>query len=93
MPIGPSYEKIMVPISSFHCLIRLFIIIQDAEAKRIALANILAAYLELILSFPMDQFELTAPMLEYGYTRLMKCASDPLLLQRIEAFSNKRDTV
>lgn len=49
------------------------------------------AYLELILTFPLERFQLIQPVLQYGFIHLAKTVTEPQLLERINKFFNKKD--
>ncbi|KAJ2945744.1 hypothetical protein O0L34_g587 [Tuta absoluta] len=64
---------------------------KDAEVQRNCFQNILMAYLELVLTFPLDRFQLISPALQAGFAQLAKTATDPQILDRINLFFDKKD--
>ncbi|XP_045500642.1 brefeldin A-inhibited guanine nucleotide-exchange protein 3 isoform X1 [Colias croceus] len=66
---------------------------KDIEVQRNCFLNILMAYLELVLTFPLERFHLIYPVLQTGFVQLAKTVNDPQLLDRINVFFDKRDLV
>ncbi|XP_049875804.1 brefeldin A-inhibited guanine nucleotide-exchange protein 3 [Pectinophora gossypiella] len=64
---------------------------KDIEVQRHCFQNILMAYLELVLTFPLDRFQLIHPVLRTGFVQLAKTVIDPQLLDRINIFFDKKD--
>lgn len=64
---------------------------KDTEVQRHCFQNILMAYLELVLTFPLERFRLIHPVLQSGFTQLSKTVTDPQLLDRINIFFDKKD--
>ncbi|KAI8439609.1 hypothetical protein MSG28_013335 [Choristoneura fumiferana] len=96
---GPSYDKIqpvepIIPPQPVPPEIeqqRALSISKDTEVQRHCFQNILIAYLELILTFPLERFELIKPVLHSGFAQLAKTVTDPQLLDRINIFFDKKD--
>lgn len=49
------------------------------------------AYLELVLTFPLERFQLICPVLQTGFMQLAKTVTEPQLLDRINIFFDKKD--
>lgn len=49
------------------------------------------AYLELVLTFSLERFQLIHPVLQNGFAQLAKTVTDPQLLDRINIFFDKKD--
>lgn len=64
---------------------------QDLEVQRNCFQNILMAYLELVLTFSLERFQLIQPVLQSGFVQLAKTVTDPQLLERINIFFDKKD--
>ncbi|KAG6451415.1 hypothetical protein O3G_MSEX007130 [Manduca sexta] len=64
---------------------------KDTEVQRNCFQNILTAYLELVLTFSLDRFQLIHPVLQGGFVQLAKTVTDPQLLDRINIFFDKKD--
>ncbi|CAG9564560.1 unnamed protein product [Danaus chrysippus] len=64
---------------------------KDMEVQRNCFQNIIMAYLELVLTFPLERFQLVYPVLQTGFTQLAKSVSEPQLLDRINIFFDKKD--
>lgn len=64
---------------------------QDAEVQRNCFQNVLMAYLELVLTFPLERFHVIHPVLQGGFLQLAKTVADPQLLDRINLFFDKKD--
>ncbi|XP_072944914.1 brefeldin A-inhibited guanine nucleotide-exchange protein 3 [Epargyreus clarus] len=64
---------------------------KDAEVQRNCFQNILMAYLELVLTFSLERFQLVHPVLQEGFVQLAKTVTDPQLLDRIHSFFDKKD--
>ncbi|XP_028164065.1 brefeldin A-inhibited guanine nucleotide-exchange protein 3 [Ostrinia furnacalis] len=64
---------------------------KDTDVQRHCFQNILMAYLELILTFPLERFQLITPVLQNGFMQLSKTVTDPQLLDRINIFFDKKD--
>ncbi|XP_063537012.1 brefeldin A-inhibited guanine nucleotide-exchange protein 3 [Cydia strobilella] len=95
---GPTYEKKTVdpiippqPVPPEIEQQRALSISKDTEVQRHCFQNILIAYLELILTFPLERFQLINPVLQDGFAQLAKTVTDPQLLDRINIFFDKRD--
>lgn len=63
---------------------------QDMEVQRNCFQNILMAYLELVLTFPLERFHLIYPVLQTGFVQLAKTVTEPQLLDRINIFFDKK---
>lgn len=61
------------------------------DVRRSSLQSILMAYLELVLTFPLERFQLVSPVLSDGFLQLAKTITDPQLLDRINIFFDKKD--
>ncbi|XP_047992815.1 brefeldin A-inhibited guanine nucleotide-exchange protein 3 isoform X2 [Leguminivora glycinivorella] len=96
---GPTYEKNKTvepiippqPVPPEIEQQRALSISKDTEVQRHCFQNILIAYLELILTFPLERFQLINPVLQDGFAQLAKTVTDPQLLERINIFFDKRD--
>ncbi|CAK1555734.1 unnamed protein product [Leptosia nina] len=66
---------------------------KDMEVQRNCFLNIIMAYLELVLTFPLERFHLIYPVLQTGFVQLARTVSDPQLLDRINVFFDKKDLV
>ncbi|XP_045513105.1 brefeldin A-inhibited guanine nucleotide-exchange protein 3 isoform X1 [Pieris brassicae] len=66
---------------------------KDMEVQRNCFLNVLMAYLELVLSFPLERFHLIYPVLQTGFVQLARTVNDPQLLDRINVFFDKKDLV
>ncbi|XP_063365455.1 brefeldin A-inhibited guanine nucleotide-exchange protein 3 isoform X1 [Cydia amplana] len=96
---GPTYEKNKTvepiippqPVPPEIEQQRALSISKDTEVQRHCFQNILIAYLELILTFPLERFQLINPVLQDGFAQLAKTVTDPQLLDRINIFFDKRD--
>ncbi|XP_026746313.1 brefeldin A-inhibited guanine nucleotide-exchange protein 3 [Trichoplusia ni] len=64
---------------------------KDTEVQRNCFQNILMAYLELVLTFSLERFQLIHPVLQNGFVQLAKTVTDPQLLDRINIFFDKKD--
>ncbi|XP_045537177.1 brefeldin A-inhibited guanine nucleotide-exchange protein 3 isoform X2 [Papilio machaon] len=64
---------------------------KDLDVRRSSLQSILMAYLELVLTFPLERFQLVSPVLNDGFLQLAKTITDPQLLDRINIFFDKKD--
>ncbi|XP_034834519.1 brefeldin A-inhibited guanine nucleotide-exchange protein 3 [Maniola hyperantus] len=64
---------------------------KDMEVQRNCFQNILMAYLELVLTFPLERFHVIYPVLQTGFMQLAKTVTDPQLLDRINIFFDKKD--
>ncbi|XP_059048707.1 brefeldin A-inhibited guanine nucleotide-exchange protein 3 [Achroia grisella] len=64
---------------------------KDTDVRRHCFQNILMAYLELVLTFPLERFQLISPVLQSGFLQLANTVTDPLLLDRINIFFDRRD--
>ncbi|XP_012550641.1 brefeldin A-inhibited guanine nucleotide-exchange protein 3 isoform X1 [Bombyx mori] len=64
---------------------------KDAEVQRNCFQNVLMAYLELVLTFPLERFHVIHPVLQGGFLQLAKTVADPQLLDRINLFFDKKD--
>ncbi|KAJ0174537.1 hypothetical protein K1T71_009645 [Dendrolimus kikuchii] len=95
---GPSYEKIKVdpiippqPVPPEIEQQRALSISKDTDVQRNCFQNILMAYLELVLTFSLERFQLIHPVLQGGFVQLAKTVTDPQLLDRINIFFDKKD--
>ncbi|XP_026321687.1 brefeldin A-inhibited guanine nucleotide-exchange protein 3 isoform X2 [Hyposmocoma kahamanoa] len=96
---GPTYEKNkniepLIPPQPVPPEIeqqRALSISRDTEVQRHCFQNILMAYLELVLTFPLERFQLINPVLQSGFMQLAKAVTDPQLLDRINVFFDKKD--
>ncbi|XP_050677037.1 brefeldin A-inhibited guanine nucleotide-exchange protein 3 [Leptidea sinapis] len=66
---------------------------KDMEVQRNCFLNIVMAYLELVLTFPLERFFLIYPVLQSGFFELAKSVNDPQLLERINLFLDKGDFI
>ncbi|KAM3965804.1 LOW QUALITY PROTEIN: brefeldin A-inhibited guanine nucleotide-exchange protein 3 [Aphomia sociella] len=64
---------------------------KDTDVQRHCFQNILMAYLELVLTFPLERFQLISPVLQVGFMQLANTVTEPLLLDRINIFFDRRD--
>lgn len=78
-------------LTSIMIIILIIHYFQDTEAQRYCFQNILMAYLELVLTFPLERFQLINPVLQSGFVQLAKTVTDPQLLDRINIFFDKKD--
>ncbi|XP_047032240.1 brefeldin A-inhibited guanine nucleotide-exchange protein 3 isoform X1 [Helicoverpa zea] len=96
---APSYEKVKVvepilppqPVPPEIEQQRALSISKDTEVQRNCFQNILMAYLELVLTFSLERFQLIHPVLQSGFVQLAKTVTDPQLLDRINIFFDKKD--
>ncbi|XP_053610535.1 brefeldin A-inhibited guanine nucleotide-exchange protein 3 isoform X2 [Plodia interpunctella] len=99
---GPTYEKnksnaspsVIIPPQPVPPEIeqqRTLSINKDTDVQRHCFQNILMAYLELVLTFPLDRFQLIQPVLHSGFVHLGKTVTDPQLLDRINIFFDKKN--
>ncbi|RVE45506.1 hypothetical protein evm_009845 [Chilo suppressalis] len=96
---GPTYEKPkhiepLIPPQPVPPEIeqqRALSISKDTDVQRHCFQNILLAYLELILTFPLERFQLIAPALHGGFAQLSNTVTDSQLLDRINVFFDKKD--
>ncbi|XP_022822877.1 brefeldin A-inhibited guanine nucleotide-exchange protein 3 [Spodoptera litura] len=94
-----SYEKVKVaepilppqPVPPEIEQQRALSISKDTEVQRNCFQNILMAYLELVLTFSLERFQLIHPVLQSGFVQLAKTVTDPQLLDRINIFFDKKD--
>ncbi|CAG4960165.1 unnamed protein product [Parnassius apollo] len=64
---------------------------KDMDVRRSCLQSILMAYLELVLTFPIERFQLVNPVLNNGFLQLAKTVTEPQLLDRINMFFDKNN--
>nr|XP_013189678.1 unnamed protein product [Amyelois transitella] len=99
---GPTYDRKSIETSSSVIIPpqpvppeieqqRTLSINKDTEVQRHCFQNILMAYLELVLTFPLDRFQLIQPVLQSGFIHLGKTVTDPQLLDRINIFFDKKN--
>ncbi|CAB3234229.1 unnamed protein product [Arctia plantaginis] len=96
---GPTFEKIkniepLLPPQPVPPEIeqqRALSINKDTEIQRQCFQNILMAFLELVLTFSLERFQLIHPVLQNGFAQLAKTVTDPQLLDRINIFFDKKD--
>nr|XP_026495663.1 brefeldin A-inhibited guanine nucleotide-exchange protein 3 [Vanessa tameamea] len=96
---GPTFEKAksiepLIPPQPVPPEIeqqRTLSINKDMEVQRNCFQNILMAYLELVLTFPLERFQLIYPVLQTGFMQLAKTVTEPQLLDRINIFFDKKD--
>ncbi|XP_052743496.1 brefeldin A-inhibited guanine nucleotide-exchange protein 3 [Bicyclus anynana] len=96
---GPAYEKTkhvepLIPPQPVPPEIeqqRTLSINKDMEVQRNCFQNILMAYLELVLTFPLERFHVIYPVLQTGFMQLAKTVTEPQLLDRINIFFDKKD--
>ncbi|CAH2043984.1 unnamed protein product, partial [Iphiclides podalirius] len=96
---GPTFEKSKAPdpiippqpVPPEIEQQRTMSISKDMELRRTCLQSILMAYLELVLTFPLERFQLINPVLNHGFLQLAKTVTEPQLLDRINLFFDKKD--
>ncbi|XP_041981779.1 brefeldin A-inhibited guanine nucleotide-exchange protein 3 [Aricia agestis] len=95
---GPTYDKLKTvepfippqPVPPEIEQQRTLSINKDTEVQKHCFQNIIMAYLELVLTFPLERFHLICPVLQAGFVQLAKTVTDTQLLDRINVFFDKK---